>query len=251
MTDSTDNGRKSARGRKPKKREEDVLESESEESTSEDEQKPAKVSASKRKATRRGGDDDSSETRDESGGDETGGDEKKTEARAFDTDSVEKVAPRRQEIELSPAEVIKTGEHWLSELFTKMKLDLEGKGSQDGENFVFNISGPDTGDFIGKSRQSPRVLQAVQTILVEKLGRSTRGKVVVDLGGFKEERKGRLSEVAAQLGKTARRIKRPLTVAGLNNYERRVIHQELEDVDGLTTESTDQGIFRKLRVLPD
>ncbi len=249
MTDSTDNGRKSARGRKPKKRQEDVLEGESEESASEDDQKPAKVSARKRKATRRGGDDDSTEARDETG--DEAGDEKKTEARAFDTDSVEKVAPRSQEIELSPAEVIKTGEKWLSELFTKMKLDLEGKGSRDGENFVFNISGPDTGDFIGKSRQSPRVLQAVQTILVEKLGRSTRGKVVVDLGGFKEERKGRLTEVATQLGKTARRIKRPLTVAGLNNYERRVIHQELADVDGLTTESTDQGIFRKLRVLPD
>ena len=247
MTDSTDNGRKSARGRKPKKREEDVLEGESEESVSKDDQTPAKVSASKRKATRRGDGDDSADAE----SDKSSGDEKKTEAKAFDTDSVEKVAPRRQEIELSPAEVIKTGEKWLSELFTKMKLDLEGKGSRDGENFVFNISGPDTGDFIGKSRQSPRVLQAVQTILVEKLGRSTRGKVVVDLGGFKEERKGRLSEVAAHLGKTARRINRPLMVAGLNNYERRVIHQELEDVDGLTTESTDQGIFRKLRVLPD
>lgn len=145
----------------------------------------------------------------------------------------------------------KRGVQWLSELSQRMNLEVKASFAVDGDNVVFNISGSDADELVGRSRQSPRVVSAIQTLLSEHLGRSMRGKVVVDIGGFKQKRKEYIASVADQLAKTSRKIGKSITVAGLNSYERRVIHQRLDGADDLDTKSVDHGIFRKLQVFPD
>lgn len=169
------------------------------------------------------------------------------EARGVDEPETE----QEKEEQRTPEEQLERGKAWFGVLFEKMKLKLDVAAKIENDNFVFNLSGADADELIGRSRQSPRVLTSVQTLLTEHLGREVRGKVVVDLGGFKQQRQEHLVEVADQLGETSRRIGKAITVAGLNSYERRVIHQHLADVDDLDTKSVDHGIFRKLQVYPD
>lgn len=169
--------------------------------------------------------------------------------RSEDTDTGDR--PDRQR-ETSPEvddDPIARGEAWLEELFERMKLDLEADGSRDGDDLVFDVTGADADDLIGRSRRSPRLLSSIQVLLSEHLG--DVGGVLVDVGGFKKKRQSQLVGVADRLGETVQRIERSLTVAGLNSYERRVIHQRLADVDGVNTESVGHGIFRKLRVLAE
>ena len=151
----------------------------------------------------------------------------------------------------TPEEQLERGKAWFAALFEKMKLNLDVVAKIEDDNFVFNLSGADADELIGRSRQSPRVLTSIQTLLTEHLGRETRGSVVVDLGGFKQQRQEHLVKVAEHLGQTSRRIGKAITVAGFNSYERRVIHQHLADADDLDTKSVDHGIFRKLQVYPD
>lgn len=237
--------RKSARGRRAKKLEEDVLEpvlKESEEAASEAKEAAPEVAEAAQEdlqpQDKPGEDFETKEVVEEA-----------AEEEVFDEEAVAEEAEEEIQL-LSPQEVIEQGVAWLGELFEKMQLELKADGERDGDDFVFNISGADADTLIGRSRQSPRVLAAMQTILSEKLGRRAPGRIEVDLGGFKQRRQERLATIASKLGEAARRLERPLIVAGLNNFERRIIHQELAGDRKLKTESTDQGIFRKLRILP-
>lgn len=269
-----DNGRKSARGERAKKREEDVLATDDG-----DEKKESKVETIKppdETATLRSGKKDKKEVngnkkevngnkkrasgnqkakngnkrrssgnqkaRSNSGSKSNGA--KSNGAKSNGSNS--KPEPKKEAID-----PVKAGVTWLEGLFEKMKFDLKVEGKQDDKNYVFNISGPDAEDLIGRTRKSPRLTGSIQTLLSEHLGKSARGQVVVDIGGYKEERKSHLTKVADQLAETAQRIDKSIKIAGLNSYERRVIHQHLADIGDVDTESVDHGIFRKLRVMPD
>ena len=224
---NNDGGRKSARGKRAKKRDEDVLDNEKVADKKEGDKKPKKVEVADKTATRRKGAEE-----------------------GVATGQVKREGPPKQKPKSEQSDPGARGEAWLASVFERMNLDLKAKGRFDGDNYVFNVSGPDTEDIIGRSRQTPRLFTAMQTLLAEHLGREARGKVLIDVGGFKKKRQGRLTSVADKLGETARKVGKPLTVAGLGRFERRVIHQHLEGESSVKTESVDHGIFRKLRVNP-
>lgn len=154
---------------------------------------------------------------------------------------------REVEPEKTPLE---KGEQFLEGLFERMRLNLDIASEYQGDRAVYNLTGEDADEFVGRSHETPKLLKAVQTMVAESLGREMKGKVSVDVGGFKEKRSGRLDSVADQLGEAAEKTGRSIEIAGLNSYERRVVHQRLADRKGVDTESVDKGIFRKLRVLP-
>lgn len=224
--DNPGEGRKKARARQAQKRDQDVLEGDDAgEDAEADAQQP--IQTPDDTATARG--DDQLQAPDQP---ETEGDDREPE-----------------ELTTQPVNPAARGEEWLHGLFDRMNLDLEAEGSFQKPNYVFNISGADADDLIGRSRSSPKLMSAMQTLLREHLGDDIEGDVLVDVGGFKEKRRSQLVGVADQLGETVRRIGRSMTVAGLDKYERRIIHQRLADVDGVDTDSVGDGVFRKLRVL--
>ena len=247
MTDenASGNGRKKARAKQPKKRAEDVLDDEQSETSDQNVRKTPDKSATIRGESGDESTGDNKRSRradsEKPGSDEGGSDDKSSSSKPEKTEQTEKV------------DAATRGETWLAGLFERMKLDLEASGSHDKENqqYVFDISGPDSDDLISRSRQSPRLVSAIQTLLTEHLGRDYRGDVVVDIGGFKQKRKSRLVGVADKLADKARQLDKSLTVAGFNRYERRIIHRHLDNIDGVDTDSVGDGIFRKIRILVD
>ena len=245
---SPEEGRKSARGESATKRDEDVLQSEEN-----GEDKAEKIQAAKTGASRRGDDEAGDEAATEEEPKSEPQDEQDApQAAAEPADSPQKAATKEPAEEpKEPVDVVEAGQQWLASLFERMNLKLKARGQESDGTFTFNISGDDADDLIGSSRQSPRTLTALQTLLAEHVGREYRGKIHVDIGGYKQKRQQRLESIADQLGEAVRRTGRRLKIAGLNSFERRVIHQRLADANDVDTESIDQGIFRKLQVNPD
>lgn len=244
MSEHTDDGRKSARGRQAKKRDEDVLEGDDE--GDKKVQTPSRTSAKRRgddEETRAAEAEDDAEVSAEVEDDAEGSAEAEDDAPSGD-DTTNKV---ESDDDIDPVDA---GRQWLVTLFENMNLDLDVEGKKDGENYVFNVSGDDAEALIGRSRQSPRLLKSLQTLLSEHLGKAARGNVVVDLGGFKQKRTSRLESIADQLRDAAKRTGQPVKIAGFNSFERRVVHQHLSDDRSVDTESVEKGIFRKLRVFP-
>ena len=60
-----------------------------------------------------------------------------------------------------------------------------------------------------------------------------------------------MNSLASRIVAIAKRINRPFLVAGLNSFERRIIHRAMDSTGVFRTEGLGYGSFRKLRIDPE
>ena len=98
----------------------------------------------------------------------------------------------------------------------------------------------------------PRVLEAMEKVLQQFLGLDdTDYQVHIDVDNFREQRSARLRELAGQLADLSKNLDKSITIAGMNEFERRVVHRALSDAKDIDTDSHGYGTFRKIRIQPD
>ena len=74
--------------------------------------------------------------------------------------------------------------------------------------------------------------------------------VNLEVGGFREEGDPAVKAMAERLAAFARRTGQVLAIAPISARERRLIHLALVDVEGVSTHSEGEGLFRQLLVIP-
>jgi spoIIIJ-associated protein len=143
------------------------------------------------------------------------------------------------------------GVEWLDTVLERMNFDVEVKSKSEDGRLYFDVTGEDAEVLLGVGSNKPRSVEALQTLLSAAIGRYTESrKITLDVGGFRDARSEDLEDVAKQLGDHAKRINKPITIAGFKSHERRVIHNVLKSDNALDTESTGDGIFRKISIKP-
>jgi spoIIIJ-associated protein len=96
------------------------------------------------------------------------------------------------------------------------------------------------------------LLEAVQYLVNRVVNPRAEGRkwVNLDVGGFREEGDPAVKAMAERLAATARRTGKVLAIAPISARERRQIHLALVDVEGVSTRSEGEGIFRQLLIIP-
>jgi spoIIIJ-associated protein len=99
---------------------------------------------------------------------------------------------------------------------------------------------------------SSAVLEAVQYLVNRIVNPRPEGRkwVNLDLGGFREEGDPAVKAMAERLAETAKRTGKVIAVAPISARERRQIHLALVGVEGVSTHSEGEGIFRQLLIIP-
>ena len=140
----------------------------------------------------------------------------------------------------------------LGGLFERMALNVTAQTRQEGKTLHIDLVGPDSLQLLGATQSSPKALEAVQTVVRAALTDegSSKFSIIADVGGFRQKRTDRLNAIAGKLAETAAKAGQPIVVAGLNSFERRVVHHALENNEQIKTESEGHGSFRKLRLQP-
>lgn len=97
------------------------------------------------------------------------------------------------------------------------------------------------------------LIEAVQALVnrVANPRSEDRKWVNLEVGGFAEQGEPAIKAMAERLAATVRRTGRAVAIAPISARERRQIHLALVAVDGVSTRSEGEGIFRQLVVLPD
>jgi len=96
------------------------------------------------------------------------------------------------------------------------------------------------------------LVEAIQVLANRAVNPRAEGRkwVNVDVGGFGEEADPAMRAMAARLGEAARRMNQVLAVGPMSARERRQVHVALAEVDGVSTRSEGEGLFRALLVVP-
>ncbi|MCD8090308.1 MAG: protein jag, partial [Clostridiales bacterium] len=139
---------------------------------------------------------------------------------------------------------------FLKEVFKTMNLEVEiEKQDENGRQLYLNLTGDDMGVIIGKRGQTLDSLQYLTNLVVNK-GNSPYISVHLDTKDYRKKRKETLENLARNLAKKAKHIRRNVILEPMNPYERRIIHSTLQNDRYVTTFSEGEEPYRHVVISP-
>lgn len=146
--------------------------------------------------------------------------------------------------------VINDGIEYLKKILENMSIEAVIEGKLSGEGHVsFSIQAKENPILIGKNGKT---LEAMQSLVKNYINLYTDEYyvVIIDIGGYKEQRKKQLEILATKTAMEVVKTKVPTKLGKMNAYERRVIHTKLSDWRDVTTVSEGEEPNRYIVISP-
>ena len=153
----------------------------------------------------------------------------------------EKKAPLKPE-ELEKAKL--NLEAFLKAFVSKVN-NMEYKVSSDDEYVYVTLNGEDAGKLIGYRGETLNSMQAILTAIANKQIES-RVHLVLDIEGYRAKRQKALEELADKLTRTVINTGKQVTLEPMSAYERKIIHNRLQDSKRVRTYSVGEEPYRKV-----
>lgn len=144
----------------------------------------------------------------------------------------------------------------VSELLERMNIKAKVTthlGELDEHNdslpILVDISGEDLSILVGRRSETLNALQYISRLIVNKeLGRNI--SLILDVEGFRQRRDRQLRHLAQRMADQALKTGRRQLLEPMPANERRIIHMELRNHPGVTTESQGEEPHRKVTIIP-
>jgi len=117
------------------------------------------------------------------------------------------------------------------------------------ESYLVHIDSEDSAILIGKEGRTLDSLQFLMNCMVDSRLRNNR-RVVLDVAEYRERRKQRLTKLAKAVADRVAKTGQSVLLEWMNPYERRIVHLALEPDERVTTRSDGNGVYKRVRVLP-
>ncbi len=132
--------------------------------------------------------------------------------------------------------------------YLKDKLLLQGSFSLSDtpkESLLVNYSGPDSKILTSNHGE---VLNAIQHLL-NKLFAGIGRRIQVDADGFRKKRERYLRRLAKELAEKVRRTGVEEELFPLDPYERRIVHIEVNKMEGVASVSEGEGFMKRIKIV--
>ena len=142
-------------------------------------------------------------------------------------------------------------EHFLSEVFSAMGLDVKTETTYDEAEKILSIdlSGDEMGVLIGKRGQTLDALQYLASLVANREA-GEYIHVKMDTEDYRARRKATLENLAKNIAFKAKKTRRPVSLEPMNPYERRIIHSALQGDKNVSTHSEGEEPNRRVVVTP-
>ena len=128
--------------------------------------------------------------------------------------------------------------------------DYDGDIDLDVENdrAVVAIVGGDLRPLIGPRGETLDALQELTRLAVQQQT-GTRSRLMLDVSGHRQARRAELRSLATDTAAKVRADGQPVRLAAMNPFERKVVHDAIAELDGVTSESEGEEPHRRVVVL--
>lgn len=135
-------------------------------------------------------------------------------------------------------------EAFLKDFVSKVN-NIEYKISSDNEYIYVTVNGEDAGKLIGYRGETLNSMQTILTAIANKQVES-RVHLVLDIEGYRDKRQKALEELADKLTRTVINTGKQVTLEPMSAYERKIIHNRLQDSKRVRTYSVGEEPYRKV-----
>lgn len=175
----------------------------------------------------------------------------------------EKSAPKKAEkneekqTQLAPAKKHKPVGHLNDDEITNVVNYLENVLTLMGVNdfttevvpledgIMININGSKIGVAIGRKGETIDALQHLVSLVANR-GKDDYFRVTLNPGEYREKRESVLIGVAKKSAEKALRMQRNIVLEPMNSYERRIIHNAVQEIEGVESWSVGEGDHRRV-----
>ena len=161
---------------------------------------------------------------------------------------------RRERSETTP-EMIAGGKEILETLVKHLGFEAEVRTTGTGADTVLNVAGtsPEAVDELnnligGRGERLQAIQHLVNLMLSRKMGEWAR--VTVDIEEYRGRREAQLRALARKAADRVKETGRAVQLEPMTALERRWIHVELQEMDGIATESAGEEPERRVVVIP-
>lgn len=138
---------------------------------------------------------------------------------------------------------------FVTTLVKNMELDVEVKDEVvNGKDVKITLEGEAAGMLIGHHGETLDAVQYLANLTANKgdEDKDDYSKITVDIENYRAKREETLRTLARRMAARVRKNGRNMTLEPMNPYERRIIHSEIQDIEGVSTYSIGSDDNRKI-----
>ena len=163
----------------------------------------------------------------------------------------------------SPAKIsatLKGGENdaldFIKKLLSDMQIEAEVtmENGDESDNKVISVSGEGAAVLIGHHGETLDSLQYLANLAANKRVNGVKRefvKITVDVEGYRAKREETLRALARKMAQKVLKYKKSVMLEPMNPYERRIIHSEVQNIEGVSTNSIGSENNRKIVIYLD
>ena len=139
-------------------------------------------------------------------------------------------------------------------LLEDMELDasVSMSDTKDGDKLI-TVEGENAGVLIGHHGDTLDAIQYLVNLAANRKEDEDRcyTKITVDVENYRAKREDTLRQLAKRMAEKVLKYKKSITLEPMNPYERRIIHSEVQNIEGVSTNSIGSENNRKIVIYLD
>ncbi len=139
----------------------------------------------------------------------------------------------------------------LTMLVKPLVNELEITVNREGEQFRVNVNTDRNELLVGHRGENIKAIQHITRVIVHIKFPQDRTHFMIDVGEFKKTRESLINSAIPEITRSeVIEQGNTIVLVGLNGYERKLVHNLVNEVNGLDTNSIGEGSERKLMIRP-
>lgn len=127
--------------------------------------------------------------------------------------------------------------------------DVKSVQAENGREYIV-INTVDDNILIGYHGQTLDAIQHITNIMIHKTDENLES-VVVDIGGYRVTREEKIIEAAKKAAEKSKFMEKPVGLFPMSAYERKLVHDQVSLIEGVTSASQGEGIERRVIIYPE
>jgi spoIIIJ-associated protein len=146
----------------------------------------------------------------------------------------------------------KVAREFLAGLVQEIGLTAEVTATVGDEDVIdVSVTGDDLGLLIGPKGTTLGALQDLTRSAVQQATNAGNGRIHVDVSGYRAKRSAALARFALQVAETVKAEGVRQALEPMSAVDRKVVHDTLTDVEGVSTVSEGEDAQRRVVVVPE
>lgn len=130
------------------------------------------------------------------------------------------------------------------------KSPMEIEINDEDELVTISIEGSQLGHLIGPRGATLQALQELTRTVVQRQTDANNGRIIVDIAGYREKRRAALTQFAHQIAQEVLQSGTKRVLEPMNPADRKVVHDVVNDIEGVSTHSEGESMRRRVVVQP-